>query len=100
MKHIEYKKSINKGFWEMSPSLIKGKMNVINSKSLYCTIHPIERNRFLYISEMMLLKGLPKSFKVKDFYNIKQSRKFNFLCQTVPVSTCSAATEWMIDILN
>lgn len=93
---IKNKLDKNLNFWDISPSVIKGKINAITGKSIYNTINPLSYPyRIFNVRELMCLMGIPN-----DFYLLDPLKNINHLCQSVPINTANVAIRWGIDILN
>ncbi|MDD5651147.1 MAG: DNA cytosine methyltransferase [Candidatus Nanoarchaeia archaeon] len=94
--YIKNKLLDNKGFWDISPSIIKGKINAICGKSVFNTINPISKEiRPFTIKELMYLMGMPNDFILEN-----PIKNINHICQAIPVNTAKIAIQWAIDILN
>ncbi len=95
-KHIMKKKSMDKGFWDGSPTLVKGHVNAVISKNRLAMFNPLDNYQSLFkIRHFMHLMGLPIDFDLKD-----PERSWKHITQNVPVNTAADSLLWAIECLN
>jgi site-specific DNA-cytosine methylase len=94
--YIKSKLNKNMGYWDISPSIIKGKINAICGKSIFNSINPISKEiRPFTVRELMYLMGMPNDFILRN-----PQKNINHICQAIPVNTAKIAIQWGIDILK
>jgi len=95
-KHITKKKSMDKGFWDGSPTLVKGHVNAVISKNRLSMFNPIDDYKSLFkIRHFMHLMGIPINFDLKD-----PERNWKHITQNVPVNTAADSLLWAIECLQ
>ncbi len=94
--HIQKKKSLGKGFWDGSPTLVKGHVNAVISKNRLSIFNPIDNyNSLLKIRHFMHLMGIPISFDLKN-----PEKNWKHITQNVPVNTAMDAILWAEECLS
>ena len=81
--HMKKKMERGLGYWDGSPIFYDDQVNAVISKNVFGWMHYVE-NRYFSIRELMSLMGLPNDFDI-------DVKKWNILCQNVPVDT---ARDW------
>lgn len=95
-KHIQRKKSMNKGFWDGSPTLVKGHVNAVISKNRLSIFNPLDNYQsLLKVRHFMHLMGIPIEFDLKDPTNT-----WKHITQNVPVNAAADAILWAIECLD
>lgn len=95
-EHIKKKHAMNMGFWDGSPSIVKGKVNAVISKNRLSTLNPCDDyNSLLTVRHFMHLMGMPS-----DFNLVNPENTWKHICQNVPVNTAADSILWAIECLN
>jgi len=93
-KHIENKKSMNKGWWDASPHFFYTHFNALVSRNMWCGIHPVEK-RYFSSREMIWLMGHPHDFNLLK--NEKGKYDINVIAQNAPVPT---TRDWCFEVMK